>query len=259
MFNRNNDVNVKEVEVTLQKKEAPGDKASELSELKGLPPALGYAEYFDGVSWYKLATETFVADSMYMAPSCAVATTGNLTATYVNGALGGIGATLTNSGALAAFATDGYTALLNDRILVKNQDVASQNGIYTVTVIGSVSSAWVLTRSSDYDLPVRIKRGSVVPIIGGSTLKQTLHMETSLVSTVGTDSILFTLINQNGIQNILGTANQINVSILNGVATVSIADNPILPGTGSVTIPTGSTAQRPSTGSLGMIRINTGS
>jgi len=78
----------------------------------------------------------------------AAATTANLTATYNNGT-GGVGATLTNAGAQAAFAVDGYTALLNDRILVKNQSSAAQNGVYTVTTLGSGSTNWVLTRAVD--------------------------------------------------------------------------------------------------------------
>ena len=83
------------------------------------------------------------------APAVA-ATTTNLTATYNNGT-GGVGATLTNAGAQAAFAVDGYTAALNDRILVKNQTAGAENGTYTVTTLGSGSTNWVLTRSTDMD------------------------------------------------------------------------------------------------------------
>jgi hypothetical protein len=78
----------------------------------------------------------------------AAATTANLTATYNNG-VSGVGATLTNAGAQTAFAVDGYTALLNDRILVKNQSADAQNGVYTVTTLGSGSTNWVLTRAVD--------------------------------------------------------------------------------------------------------------
>jgi hypothetical protein len=80
----------------------------------------------------------------------AAATTVNLTATYNNGT-GGVGATLTNAGVQAAFAVDGYTAILSDRILVKNQSTAAQNGVYTVTTLGSGSTNWVLTRAVDMD------------------------------------------------------------------------------------------------------------
>lgn len=57
---------------------------------------------------------------------------------------------------------------------------------------------------------------------------------------------------------ITGTTNQIDVA--NGAGpgnpTISISTNPIIPGTGSITIPKGTTAERP-TGSNGMIRFNT--
>ena len=58
-------------------------------------------------------------------------------------------------------------------------------------------------------------------------------------------------------RQILGTTNQIDVADGNGSGnpTLSIATNPILPGTGAVTIPKGTTVQEPA-GSLGMLRYN---
>jgi hypothetical protein len=79
-----------------------------------------------------------------------VATTGNLTATYSNGA-SGVGATLTNSGAQAALSIDGVSMATNDRVLVWQQTTGLQNGVYVVTTVGSGSTNWVLTRSSDAD------------------------------------------------------------------------------------------------------------
>jgi len=76
--------------------------------------------------------------------------TGNLNATYNNGA-SGVGATLTNAGTLAAFAPDGPTASSGDRILIYNQTNAFENGVYTVTTVGNGSTAWVLTRATDAD------------------------------------------------------------------------------------------------------------
>ena len=43
------------------------------------------------------------------------------------------------------------TLAANDRVLVKNQAETRQNGIYTVTTVGSGSAAFVLTRSTDCD------------------------------------------------------------------------------------------------------------
>jgi hypothetical protein len=58
--------------------------------------------------------------------------------------------------------------------------------------------------------------------------------------------------------NILGTTNQIDVANGNGVGnpTISIASNPVLTGTGAITIPVGTSAQKPS-GTVGQIRYNT--
>lgn len=77
-------------------------------------------------------------------------TTGNLVATYNNG-VSGVGATLTNAGVQTAFTPDGVVASVNDRILIYNQTNAYENGIYVVTVVGSGSTNWVLTRASDAD------------------------------------------------------------------------------------------------------------
>ena len=60
-------------------------------------------------------------------------------------------------------------------------------------------------------------------------------------------------------RSITGTSNQITVINGNGAGgnpTVSIADNPILPGNQSLTIPDGETNQRPSSPQRGMIRYN---
>lgn len=76
--------------------------------------------------------------------SVKAATTANLTGTFSAGVL-------TNSGTLAALALDGITLAAADRVLLKDQTSALQNGIYTVTNAGSASVAWVLTRAEDAD------------------------------------------------------------------------------------------------------------
>lgn len=55
-----------------------------------------------------------------------------------------------------------------------------------------------------------------------------------------------------------GTANQIGVANDgDGSATVSLVSDPVLPGEGAVTVPDGTTAQRPGTPAVGMLRYNT--
>ena len=71
-------------------------------------------------------------------------------------------------------------------------------------------------------------------------------------------------VNTSGIINstsILGTANQItltNGNAVSGSPTVSIADNAIMPGTGAMTVPVGTSVQQPS-GSQGQLRFNSDS
>ena len=103
----------------------------------------------------------------------------------------------------------------------------------------------------------QMTRGNVVDIISGTDNGVTAWMLTSVISVVGTDAITFARLAKSGIDSILGTPNQIVVSISNNVATIGLSTDPVLPGMGSVTIPTGTTAQRPVTPTAGMLRFNT--
>lgn len=78
------------------------------------------------------------------------ATTANIDATYANGTAG-VGAMLTGAANGALAAIDDVTLAVGQRVLVKNQTDAKQNGIYVVTKIGSGTEAFVLTRASDFD------------------------------------------------------------------------------------------------------------
>lgn len=125
----------------------------------------------------------------------AAASTANLTATYSNGTAG-VGATLTNSGVQAAFVIDGYTASLGDRILIKDQTTGAQNGIYTVTTLGTILTNWVLTRATDFNAtgsgPNYIETGASTFVNGGSTNASTgWVLTTTGTITVGTTSLTF--------------------------------------------------------------------
>lgn len=120
-----------------------------------------------------------------------VATTANLTASYSNGAAG-VGATLTNSGTQVALTIDGIAVSASQRVLVKNQTSEAQNGIYTVTDIGSGSTNWVLTRATDYDTAAEINPGDLVPVQAGTNNGGSVWLESAAVATMGTDPIIFT-------------------------------------------------------------------
>jgi len=123
-------------------------------------------------------------------------TTGNLNATYNNGS-SGVGATLTNAGTLVAFTPDGIVASVNDRILIYNQTNAAQNGVYTVTTVGSGSVAWVLTRATDADTydpisPTALGGGDAFFVTSGNTgAGETYVCNNTGTITFGTTAITF--------------------------------------------------------------------
>lgn len=175
-----------------------------------------------------------LAAGLSVKTSCRVTTTANLTATYSNGT-SGVGATLTNSGTQAALVIDGATLAVNDRVLVKDQSSALQNGIYVVTNIGSGSTNWVLTRSTDFDnSPVgEVVEGAYTIISEGTVNATNMYVETGAGPfTIGTTAITFSPFNS--------AANIVNGTGLNKSGnTFSIANTTVTPGTyndGSKTI-----------------------
>lgn len=131
-----------------------------------------------------------VAEGLHIHASVVAATTANLNATYDNGT-SGVGATLTNAGANAALTLDGVTLNVSDRVLVKNQTAQAQNGIYTVTTVGDGSTAWVLTRATDFNTSAEIQGGDFTFVTGGSTYDNTGWVQTTASVTVGTTAIVW--------------------------------------------------------------------
>jgi hypothetical protein len=133
--------------------------------------------------------------------ACNYASVAAYTVNYYNGpANNGVGATLTNAGTNAAFAIDGVTMTsgnIGNRLLIKDQADAAQNGVYTLTTVGSGSVAWVLTRATDYDTSGtgtnEVDAGDFMYVLAGSTLANTSWVQqTPLPIIIGTTSIVFT-------------------------------------------------------------------
>lgn len=165
-----------------------------------------------------------IASGIVTHASAAAATTANLTAT-ASGT--GVGKTLTNSGAQAAFSVDGYSASVNDRILVKNQTTQKDNGIYTVTTVGTGSTNWVLTRATDFDQAsaAEVAVGASIIVINGTVGAKTQWVETGQGPfTVDTTAIVFsqTVSASNGSVN-SGTQNQLGYYASNGTAISGLA------------------------------------
>lgn len=126
------------------------------------------------------------------------ASVSNLIATYSNGT-SGVGATLT-ADTNGAFSTlDGESVVLNERVLIKNQTDAKQNGIYTLTTVGSVSAPWVLTRATDADNnPTgEMKNGDFVFVQRGTVNASVGYINNSATNpiVIGTDNISYTEFN----------------------------------------------------------------
>lgn len=154
----------------------------------------------DPVSAFQLTTkqyvDTLVASGIHFHQPVRVESPTALTATYNNGTAG-VGATLTNAGTQVALVLDGVTVAVNDRVLIYQQANQTQNGIYVVTNVGSGSTNWVLTRSSDADTYVinsanGLSEGSTVFVQQGTTgAGETYTCNTSGVITFGTTNITF--------------------------------------------------------------------
>ena len=143
------------------------------------------------------ATKAYVdstASGFDVKPSVRVATTTVLpaTPTYANGA-SGVGATLTAGSNVAFAAVDGVTLVLNDRILVKNEAVSANNGLYSLTTIGSGTVPWVLTRATESDTAAELNAGAFVFAEEGTANASTGWVETTANPIViGTTALAFT-------------------------------------------------------------------
>lgn len=136
--------------------------------------------------------------------SVATATGSPLAAnTYSNGA-SGVGATITiNSPGIFA-AVNGVTLSLNDRILIKNETVASHNGPFSYTTVGTATVSAAFTRATDSDTSAELDNQTVA-IQSGSLAGQFWGQNTNM-PVVGTDAINYTQQNGNGvIQSVSGT------------------------------------------------------
>ena len=121
---------------------------------------------FDSQSLANKAYVDQVAQGLDTKPSCRAGTTADLSATYNNGS-SGVGATLTAS-SNGAIVVDGVSLSVGDRLLVKNQTTAAENGIYAVTTQGDGSTAFVLTRATPEDQPSELSGGAFVFVEEGT-------------------------------------------------------------------------------------------
>lgn len=86
---------------------------------------------------------------------------------------------------------DGLTYIAADRILLVGQTTVPDNGVYTITDIGSAGTPAILTRSTDFDTDVEVFNGVIVQVAEGDLRTDTKWVVTSPPGlTVNTDDIV---------------------------------------------------------------------
>lgn len=119
-------------------------------------------------------------------PVCYAATTSNIVAVYDNGTAG-VEATLTLSSS-GSLTIDGISIPINSLVLIKDQLLSYQNGVYVYTN----SLPFVkLTRANFYDEYQEIRAGDAVSVKLGNTNELSTWVQTETVNTVGSDSIKY--------------------------------------------------------------------
>jgi len=127
-----------------------------------------------------------VANGLDVKDSVRYASTANIAGTYDNGA-----GTIT-AGSNGALSIDGQTPSQGDRVLLKDQSSAVQNGIYTVTTVGDGSTAYVLTRGPDADTAAELTGGTFFFVEEGSANADNGYVAThNGTPTLGSTDITF--------------------------------------------------------------------
>lgn len=105
----------------------------------------------------------------------------------------GVGHTLT-ANAVGILTVDGVACILNDRVLVKNQVSADDNGIYKVTTAGTAGVAFVLTRATDFDALAtgEVEAGARVLVAEGTANAATTWYLSTVPATLDTNDLAFT-------------------------------------------------------------------
>lgn len=130
---------------------------------------------------------------------------------YVDAAVNGLdwkasvrAATTANITLSGAQTIDGVSVVATDRVLVKNQTTASENGIYV-----AAAGAW--SRATDADANAEVTAGLAVFVTEGTTLADTgWVLTTNDAITVGSTSLTFTQFT--GGTTVTGTTNRITVT-----------------------------------------------
>lgn len=94
------------------------------------------------------------------------------------------------NGALAA--QDGVTLVVGDRYVVKNEVTGANNGIYTLSALGTGTLPWIMDRAADADASSDVTSGMFVSINEGTTNGDTIwQLTTNDPITLNTTALTF--------------------------------------------------------------------
>ncbi|NLH74729.1 MAG: DUF11 domain-containing protein [Verrucomicrobia bacterium] len=133
------------------------------------------------------------------APQVRAATTTAFSATF--NASGGMGGTGRYTGAPAT--VDGVTLAEGDRVLVKDQAVTSQNGIYKV--VDTINGIW--DRATDFDTAAEMNLGYRAYVVSGTSNGGKTFALDATVTTINTDPVSFSEVAANPAVRVATTAN----------------------------------------------------
>lgn len=112
------------------------------------------------------------------------------TAALAANTVGGVNTTLTANANGAFPNQDGIAIALNDDVLVMNEAAQANNGIYTLTQVGSAGTPWILTRRGDANATAELQN-AVVSVDQGTVHADTSWRQTTDTVVLGTSNIVW--------------------------------------------------------------------
>jgi hypothetical protein len=136
-----------------------------------------------------------IASGIHFHEAVNLATTAALPANTYNNGTSGVGATLTGN-ANGALSVDSTLTIASERVLVKNEAAGANNGVYTVTQVGSAGTPYILTRATDFDSVGtgvnEIDEGDFFLVTSGTANLNTAWVQqTPPPITIGTTALVF--------------------------------------------------------------------
>ena len=133
---------------------------------------------------------------------------------------------------------DGITLAEGNRVLVKNQSTASQNGIYTVAASGANAG-----RDTEFDAIAELAGQMVIVQEGSANADKFFLCTTDSSASLGSDSITFTVVQPSNVGDVTLTGTQtltnktLTSPVISNIVSISNGDINLTPnGTGHVTV-----------------------